>query len=185
MSCNCALIECVACNAKGIFFDYPNLKDTDDLLINGKDNIVFSDINKMIQDLKSYKKNPMMYKKLGDWSNMIDSIDPFRDEKGNVIQDADNTGELIYKGDNVMMGYAENYHDLAKGDENKGILHTGDLAKRDTDGFYYITGRKDRYVKIHGNRINLAELEYIISDFGIQSLCQLEKENQITIFIKN
>ena len=34
-------------------------------------------------------------------------------------------------------------------------------------------------------RINLAELEYIISDFGIQSLCQVEEENKITIFVKN
>ena len=64
-------------------------------------------------------------------------------------------------------------------------MRTGDIAKKDKDNFYYIVGRKDRYVKIHGNRINLVELEYIISDFGVQSLCQVEEENKITIFVKN
>ena len=99
------------------------------------------------------------------------------DEKGNVIQDADNTGELIYKGDNVMMGYAENYHDLAKGDENKGILHTGDLAKRDTDGFYYITGRKKRFLKMFGKRVNLSELEEQIKTQGCDCVCTGTDDN--------
>ena len=39
------------------------------------------------------------------------------------------------------MGYAESIADLAKGDENNGVLHTGDVARRDNDGYYYITGR--------------------------------------------
>ncbi len=107
------------------------------------------------------------------------------DNQRNKILENNKSGELVFSGKNVCLGYASNVFDLSKGDENKGILRTGDIAKKDNDNFYYITGRKDRYVKIHGNRINLAELEYIISDFGIQSLCQLEKENQITIFIKN
>ena len=107
------------------------------------------------------------------------------DNQRNIILENNKSGELVFSGKNVCLGYANNVFDLSKGDENKGILRTGDIAKKDNNNFYYITGRKDRYVKIHGNRINLAELEYIISDFGIQSLCQLEKENQITIFIKN
>ena len=39
-------------------------------------------------------------------------------------------GELYYSGKNVCLGYAENINDLSKGDENKGILKTGDVAKR-------------------------------------------------------
>ena len=84
------------------------------------------------------------------------------DENGNVIGDIDTMGELIYKGDNVTLGYAENYIDLSKGDENKGILRTGDLAKRDADGFYYITGRKKRFLKMFGKRVNLNEVEELI-----------------------
>ena len=38
-------------------------------------------------------------------------------------------GELVYKGENVCLGYAESRDDLCKGDENHGVLHTGDIAK--------------------------------------------------------
>ena len=63
------------------------------------------------------------------------------DTDGNEIITADVDGELIYEGANVSMGYAESIADLAKGDENNGVLHTGDVARRDNDGYYYITGR--------------------------------------------
>jgi len=77
-------------------------------------------------------------------------------------------GELVYQGDNVCMGYANSYLDLQKGDENKGILHTGDLAEQrkiyDTsEAYYYIVGRKKRFLKLFGNRINLDELEEVIN----------------------
>ena len=62
------------------------------------------------------------------------------------------------------MGYAICGEDLAKGDENNGVLVTGDLAKKDIDGFYYIVGRKKRFVKLYGNRINLDETERLIKD---------------------
>jgi long-chain acyl-CoA synthetase len=73
------------------------------------------------------------------------------------------SGELIYTGPNVMMGYAENRLDLAKEDELKGELPTGDIATVDEDGFYFIVGRKKRFLKIHGKRINLDEIEAILS----------------------
>ena len=63
-------------------------------------------------------------------------------------------------------------------------MRTGDIAKKDKDNFYYIVGRKDRYVKIYGNRINLTELENNISKFGIETLCKVNEENKITIFVK-
>ena len=74
--------------------------------------------------------------------------------------------------------------DLSKGDDNDGIFKTGDIALRDKDNFYYIVGRKDRFVKIYGNRVNLAELESNILKFGIQSICKVNQENKITIFIR-
>jgi len=99
------------------------------------------------------------------------------DEKGNVIKDSDTTGELIYKGDNVTLGYAESCLDLSKGDENKGILHTGDLAKRDADGFYYITGRKKRFLKMFGKRVNLNEVEELIKEAGYDCACTGTDDN--------
>jgi long-chain acyl-CoA synthetase len=73
------------------------------------------------------------------------------------------TGELIYRGPNVMLGYAECPQDLAKGDELFGVLRTGDLACEDADGYFYITGRLKRFLKLFGKRFNLDELEIILS----------------------
>ena len=66
------------------------------------------------------------------------------DVNGNAIEEADVDGELIYEGPNVSLGYAECRADLAKGDENHGVLHTGDVARRDADGYYYITYPEQR-----------------------------------------
>ena len=71
----------------------------------------------------------------------------------------DVTGELIYRGPNVMMGYAESRADLAKGDELHGELRTGDLAQTDSDGYFYITGRLKRFLKMFGKRFNLDDVE--------------------------
>lgn len=67
--------------------------------------------------------------------------------------------ELIYTGKNVMMGYAQCSEDLAKGDELQGILHTGDTAIVDKEGYFTITGRLKRFIKLFGLRINLDDVE--------------------------
>ena len=72
-----------------------------------------------------------------------------------TIDKPDTAGELVYYGDNVTLGYAEKGEDLIKGDERHGILHTGDIAQFDKEGFYYIVGRMKRFLKIFGNRVNL------------------------------
>ena len=55
-------------------------------------------------------------------------------------------GELVYKGDNVMMGYATKPTDLELGHELK-ELKTGDIAYKDSQGYFWITGRK-KIIKI-------------------------------------
>jgi len=84
------------------------------------------------------------------------------DVDGKEIKEPDVTGELVYEGANVTLGYAECADDLVKGDERHGRLATGDIAKRDADGFYFIVGRKKRFLKIFGNRVNLDETERLI-----------------------
>ena len=71
----------------------------------------------------------------------------------------DPDGEVIYRGPNVMMGYAEDRADLARGDELGGVLRTGDLGRLDADGRLWITGRVKRIAKVFGLRVNLDELE--------------------------
>ena len=82
----------------------------------------------------------------------------------------DKKGEIIYEGKNVSLGYAKNFKDLAKKDENKGILKTGDLAVKDSDGYLYIIGRKYRDVKLFGHRVSLDEVEQILSKKGYNPL---------------
>ena len=73
-----------------------------------------------------------------------------------------NIGELVIKSDSVSLGYANDWRDLIKEDENKGILRTGDLAYIDEAGNIFITGRKKRIVKILGERISLDDIETIL-----------------------
>jgi len=68
-------------------------------------------------------------------------------------------GELVYRGPNVMLGYAESAADLALGDVLGGELHTGDLGYRDEDGFFYATRRRARFAKAYGHRISLDDVE--------------------------
>lgn len=94
------------------------------------------------------------------------------DENGKEITDTDVEGELLYEGPNVTMGYATSLEDLTKGDEFCGVYETGDLAKKDTDGYYYIVGRKKRFLKLFGLRVSLDQSEKIISEhFGIECAC--------------
>jgi|APSaa5957512622_1039677.scaffolds.fasta_scaffold11164_2 long-chain acyl-CoA synthetase len=99
------------------------------------------------------------------------------DKKGNVIEENNIPGELIYQGDNVALGYAESFLDLCKGDENGGILYTGDVAKRDEDGFYYIVGRKKRFLKIFGHRVSLDEVEQLVKAAGNDCVCAGTDDN--------
>ncbi|PWV54342.1 AMP-binding protein [Chitinophaga sp. S165] len=81
--------------------------------------------------------------------------------KGGQFTLAPDTNELLYSGPNVFGGYATSAADLATF-EYLPMLHTGDVASRDADGYYYITGRLKRFVKLFGTRINLDEVETIL-----------------------
>jgi acyl-CoA synthetase (AMP-forming)/AMP-acid ligase II len=69
----------------------------------------------------------------------------------------DESGELVYAGPNVMMGYAGRAADLARGPELV-ELHTGDLA-REVDGLFEVVGRRDRTAKLFGLRLDLDRVE--------------------------
>lgn len=84
------------------------------------------------------------------------------DVNGDVISEPDVTGELVYEGDNVTLGYAECGADLSHGDERHGVLVTGDMARMDSDGYFYVVGRKKRFLKMFGSRVNLDETERLI-----------------------
>lgn len=94
------------------------------------------------------------------------------DDVGNEIKEIEAEGELVYEGPNVTMGYATTKEELMKDDDFAGRYATGDIARRDEDGFYYIVGRKGRFLKLLGYRVSLDQCERLIkTEFGISCAC--------------
>lgn len=91
------------------------------------------------------------------------------DEAGHVVESDDAQGELVYRGPNVMAGYALCEGDLAKGRELS-ELRTGDLAVRDARGLYRIVGRKNRFSKLFGLRISFDEVEAQLRAQGLRAM---------------
>lgn len=107
------------------------------------------------------------------------------DADGREITEPHKTGELVYEGRNVTLGYAESGEDLILGDERHGRLETGDMAQFDEDGFYYIVGRKKRFLKIYGNRVNLDEVDRLIKgEFEIEAASS-GTDDHMYIFVTN
>ncbi|SFJ05940.1 Acyl-CoA synthetase (AMP-forming)/AMP-acid ligase II [Treponema bryantii] len=102
---------------------------------------------------------------------------------GSEITEPHTTGELVYEGKNVTLGYAECLEDLSKGDERNGILETGDMAQFDEDGFYYIVGRKKRFLKIYGNRVNLDEVDRLIKEYFNAEVASTGVDDHMYIFV--
>ncbi|MCB0459707.1 MAG: acyl--CoA ligase [Flavobacteriaceae bacterium] len=73
----------------------------------------------------------------------------------------DEEGELVAKGDNVMLGYYKDDEDTKMTIKN-GWLYTGDIAKVDKDNFIYIVARKKEIIKVGGKRVSPKEIEDVI-----------------------
>lgn len=106
------------------------------------------------------------------------------DEHGAPINAPDETGELIYYGPNVCLGYAQERACLARGDDLNGRLATGDLARRDAQGVYTIVGRKKRFLKVFGNRVGLDELEQLVKNRFVGLDCATGGvDDRITLYL--
>jgi acyl-coenzyme A synthetase/AMP-(fatty) acid ligase len=118
--------------------------------------------------------------------NKIDSIGiPIPDTKLNIESKDSKEGELIVEGKNVSLGYAIDYRDLSKGDENCGRLKTGDIGYKDSDGYFYITGRKSRFIKINSIRLSLDDAEKLIeNEFqDLDALCLGHDDNLVIEYV--
>lgn len=104
------------------------------------------------------------------------------DDNGHESFDGEAQGEMVYRGENVTLGYATCREDLLKGDENHGVMHTGDLARRDSGGCHFIIGRLKRFLKIYGLRIGLDEMEQMIkAEFNTDCYCKGDDEKLIVL----
>jgi len=95
------------------------------------------------------------------------------------------TNELVYRGPNVMLGYAESRADLSKGDELHGVLRTGDLARQDEDGCFYITGRLKRFLKMFGKRFNLDDVENVLTRRCQKSVACYGRDDLLMAAVEN
>jgi len=70
-------------------------------------------------------------------------------------------GELLARGENIMLGY---YKDEKGTNEalKDGWLYTGDMAKEDEDGYFYLVARKKEILKVRGKRVSPKEIEAVI-----------------------
>jgi acyl-CoA synthetase (AMP-forming)/AMP-acid ligase II len=91
------------------------------------------------------------------------------DAEGRAIDQAGVAGELVYRGPNVMMGYATERADLARGAELD-ELRTGDIAERTGEGLYRIVGRASRFAKIAGLRIGFDDVEALLRAEGLEAV---------------
>lgn len=107
-----------------------------------------------------------------------------QDDAGNRITTSNTPGELVYKGRNVSLGYAESAIDLASADDNQGVLATGDIGEFDTDGYFKIIGRKKRFLKIYGHRVNLDEIEQDLRTHGFDCAC-VGLDDALSVFVAN
>ena len=85
------------------------------------------------------------------------------DEEDNELP-AGEVGELVIRGDNVMLGYYNQLDETLKALRN-GWLHTGDLAKKDEEGYLYIVDRKKDMVIVAGLNVYPREVEEVIYQF--------------------
>lgn len=83
------------------------------------------------------------------------------------------TGEVIARGDNIMMGYYFDNESTGKSLRD-GWLWTGDLGEVDDDGFIYLTARKNEIIKVRGKRISPKEIEAVILQLPEVVDCSIE-----------
>lgn len=126
----------------------------------------------------SYRPYEDMNRKIGSIGIAIPGGSMWlENQKGDMVNKPYNNGEIIYKGENVSMGYACNYMDLMKGNTNRGVLHTGDIGYIDEDGYFYILDRCDGSIKVNGHRLDLKDMERMLREKypDIEIQCRSEK----------
>ena len=79
------------------------------------------------------------------------------------------TGELVVRGSNVMQGYWNDSEETARVFRpgrypGETLLYTGDLFKKDEDGYLYFVARKDDLIKTKGERVSPKEIENVLCE---------------------
>jgi acyl-CoA synthetase (AMP-forming)/AMP-acid ligase II len=102
------------------------------------------------------------------------------DEMGDQISQHFIPGQLVFKGENVMLAYATQRSELASF-EPIAALQTGDIGYQDEEGDFFITGRVKRIVKIFGERVSLDQLEHLV----LKQVMQTKVASHLTPAVSN
>ena len=102
--------------------------------------------------------NPMDQCKHGSAGRPYGNEVKIIDDSGNYLAFG-NTGELVIKGDNVLLKYFKNEEATAEAFNKDGYFLTGDLGVEDEDGFFFITGRKKELIIKGGENISPREID--------------------------
>jgi len=106
----------------------------------------------------SYLPPEMLEKKLGSIGIAVPGVTlTVVDDEGREVPRGE-TGQIGVTGPNVMLGYW-NQPEETKLVVRNGMLLTGDLARQDEDGYFYVVGRKKEIIKTGGNRVSSKEVE--------------------------
>jgi len=129
----------------------------------------------------------------GDHLRALGKPDGFSEVK------VDETGEICVRGGCVMLGYYKNPEATAETIDKDGWLHTGDLARVDEEGYYYMTGRKKNLIILDsGENVSPEELEKLLGKcdaikecivkemgkkIGTVVCCEDDKQQQVKAFV--
>lgn len=109
----------------------------------------------------SYLPPKLVLEKLGSIGKAIPNVNLKIVDKQGVELPNGEIGEIIAKGDNIMQGYLKDI-EMTKEILKNGWLYTGDLAKKDKDGYIYIVAREKEIIKVGGKRVSPKEIEEVI-----------------------
>ena len=123
----------------------------------------------------SYLEPEMLKEKTGSIGKAIPGVELKIIDNNQQETDFEKEGEIVAKGDNIMKGYY-NDPDLTAKTIRNGWLFTGDIAKKDSDGYIFITGRKKEIIKVSGVRISPKEIEEVIVRHPLVIDCRIRAE---------
>ena len=121
----------------------------------------------------SYLPPELLQAKLGSIGKGIPNVTLEVFDKNDQPVKDDEVGEIVAKGNNVMLGYL-NDPEGNRATLRNGWLRTGDIAKKDEDGYIYLVAREKEIIKVGGKRISPKEIEEVIVSIPEVVDCTIE-----------
>ncbi|MCA9731244.1 MAG: acyl--CoA ligase [Deferribacteres bacterium] len=112
----------------------------------------------------SYLDPEVLPQKVGSIGKAIPDVDLRILRDDGTEADVGETGEIVARGDNIMQGYWNAPEETANVLDAHGF-HTGDLGRRDEEGYLYVVGRKRDMIKSGANRVSAKEVEEVLCEY--------------------